>query len=160
MKSEKMETYRLPPGIEVIELEDGDRPHEVYVTDWTEFQEPQYGPNWRFVLLSVIRKSGELEFALIRQYEYAGKDVVAHMKGRPENWVMVMEHAIQIARAGSVHDPKYPVELEFEKSTWDAISGISDEDILGDSHDSGYGEEESTEGRGETIRSQAGGTDR
>lgn len=124
MKSEP-ETYSLPPSLEVIELNEGDIEYEAWATDWTEFQEPQYGPNWRFALVSVIRSNGTLEWALIRQYEHSGKDVILHMAGDFEQWeTHIIPNAQAVVKAGSPKDTKYGIELVLEKTTWKDLSEV------------------------------------
>ncbi len=125
MNSKEPEVYRIPPGIPVIEIDEGDLEYEAWATEWTEFREPQYGPNWRIILISVLRASGALEFALIRQYEYAGKDVILHLQGALDQWeTFVLPHAQRIAKLSSPRDPKHPLELELKKTTWQDLSEV------------------------------------
>ena len=125
MSSKDPEVYRIPPGIPVIETDEHDLQHEAWATEWTEFQEPQYGPNWRLVLFSVLRASGALEFALIRQYEYAGKDVILHLSGTIGQWeAFAIPHAQRIAKLSSPSDPKYAQEMKLQKTTWKDISEV------------------------------------
>lgn len=125
MSSKQPEVYRIPPGIPVIETDEGDLEHEAWATEWTEFREPQYGPNWRLILISVLRVSGALEFALIRQYEYAGKDVILHLIGTLNQWeAFALPHAQRIAKLSSPRDHKYSQDLKLEKTTWKDISEV------------------------------------
>ena len=62
------EIYTLPAGHPAITIDDDDVMHEIYWSDWTEFDDLKYGPDWRFVLISVKRNNGKIEFALIRHY--------------------------------------------------------------------------------------------
>ena len=90
MESEKdnknQPIVKVAPETPVIEIDDDDSPHEIWKTEWTEFDLPKYGMNWRIVLISVLLSDGILEWALIKEYEDHSKEVITHMKGDRYAW--------------------------------------------------------------------------
>jgi hypothetical protein len=72
---------KVAPEVPIIEIDDDDELHEIWTTEWTEFKVPQYGDNWRLVLISAILSDGILEWAIFRQYETGIKEVITHMRG-------------------------------------------------------------------------------
>ena len=124
MKSEKDNSplppvVRVPPQVPIIEVDEDDSLHEFWTTEWTEFTEPQYGLNWRIILLSVIRSDGILEWALVREFEDHSKEVNSHMSGDRFVWDQTILPAVkEMVRALS---PREPVEQELTltKSSWD-----------------------------------------
>jgi hypothetical protein len=101
----------LPAGHPVIKIGDADRLHKCYISEFTEFMDLKYGPDWRFVLLSVVRPDGKIEFALIRHYEDDMRDVLIQMKCPAASFPSMLEEAQKVVKAGS---PKEPEELEME----------------------------------------------
>jgi hypothetical protein len=105
------EIVTLPAGQSVIDIGDNDRLHKCYVSEYTEFSDLQFGPDWRFCLMSVVRPDKMIEFALIRHYENDMKDVLIHMKCAPDKFQIMLAEAQLIVKAGS---PKEPEEMEME----------------------------------------------
>lgn len=103
------EIVTLPASLPVLKIGDADRLHKCYVSEYTEFMDLTFGPDWRFVLMSVIRPDGKIEFALIRHYEDDMKDVLVHMKCDPDTFPNILENAQKLVKEGS---PKEPEEIE------------------------------------------------
>lgn len=109
--SANTEIVTLPPGHPVIKIGDADRLHKCYISEYTEFMDLKYGPDWRFVLLSVIRPDGKIEFALIRHYEDEMKDVLIQMQCAHSVFPSMVDEAQKVVKVGS---PKEPEEIEME----------------------------------------------
>ena len=111
------QTVQVPPGTPIIELDEDDTLHELWVTDWTEFDLPQQGLNWRLAAMSALLADGLLEFAIAMEYENQEKVVLAHMRGDRYEW----EHSI-IPRAQQMAIALTPASmepLELRKASWD-----------------------------------------
>ncbi len=107
----------LPSGTPVIDIDNDDEMYEVYWSEWTEFDDLRYGPDWRFAMFSVVRKDGEIEFALIRHYENDMKDVLIHMKCSKDTFPNMVKGAQKIVKAGSPQEPE-PFVMELRKGEW------------------------------------------
>ena len=109
----------VPPGIPIIELGKDDSLHELWTTEWTEFNLPQHGLNWRLVAMSVIHSGGILEFAIALEYENQEKVVLAHMRGDRFEWNnSIVPRAKEMA---IVLTPEGVAPLELRLSSWDPI---------------------------------------
>lgn len=105
------EIVTVPARVPVLKIGDADRLHKCYVSEYTEFMDLSFGPDWRFVLMSVIRPDGKIEFILFRHYEDDMKDVLVHMKCDHDTFPGILENAKELVKAGS---PKEPEEIEME----------------------------------------------
>lgn len=108
---------QVPPGIPIIELDEDDSLHELWATEWTEFNLPQHGLNWRLVAMSVILSGGILEFAVALEYENQEKIVLVHMRGDRFEWEnSVIPRAKEMAVALT---PDGMAPLDLRQSSWD-----------------------------------------
>ncbi len=111
------EIVTLPAGHPAILIDNDDAMHEIHWTEWTEFDDLKYGPDWRFAMFSVVRQDGQVEFALIRHYENDMKDVLIHMKCPKDVFPSMVEKAQGIVKAGSPKDPE-PFAMVLKKGEW------------------------------------------
>ena len=119
---------RVSPEIPIIEVDEDDSLHEFWTTEWTEFNLPQYGANWRIILLSVVRSDGILEWALLREYEDHSKEVISHMCGDRFVWEKTILPGVrEMMHALSPQKPT-PQQLTLTKSSWDERP-ISERDL-------------------------------
>ena len=117
-------SIRVPPGIPIIELGEGDSLHEFWATEWTEFNLPQHGLNWRLVAMSIIHSGGILEFAIALEYENQEKIVLVHMRGDRFEWEnSVIPRAKEMA-AALTPDGMDPLGLM--QSSWDSTASEYD----------------------------------
>lgn len=111
------EIVTLPAGYPAITIDDDDKMHEIYWSEWTEFDDLRFGPDWRFALFSVERKTGKIEFALVRHYENDMKDVLVHMECGESAFPSMVEMAQGIVKTGSPTEPE-PFEMALRKGEW------------------------------------------
>lgn len=114
---EDPKSVRVSPGIPIIELDEDDSLHELWATDWTEFDLPQQGLNWRLIAASAILSGGILEFVIALGYESQEKVVLVHMRGDRFEWEnSVLPRAREMATALT---PQEIEPLELRRSSWD-----------------------------------------
>lgn len=125
MASEQKGLLVVAPGIPIIEIDEDDSLHELWVTEWTEFDLPQYGPNWRFVLMSVVFSDGILEFALVKEYENQQKEIIVHMRGDRFQWdSSIVPNAIEMV--GSLTPKEMDTPFELRRASWDPVASEYD----------------------------------
>lgn len=124
MESEKAKSplppiVKVAPEVPIIEVDEDDSLHEIWITEWTEFNLPQYGLNWRIVLFSIVRADGILEWALTKEYEDRTKEVISHMRGDRFLWEnTILPGVKEMMHALSPQEPE-PQELTLTKTSWD-----------------------------------------